>query len=132
MGREADFSQLEEFIESWQIAHDDFDNFLRSFLLEMAQEAIADIKENTPVDTGALRNTWAIGDITGDGISLSIEVINSAQYASFVEFGHRQWQSGNWVEGRFMMTVGIDEIKRQMPARFDAALRQFLADRGAV
>jgi len=155
MSREADFSELEKFFKNWTDAYNDFDEFLRKFLLEMALRAIAKIKPKTPVDTGALRNTWGVGDQalqvgrqTGEALSAfeqvatieSVEVVgdnfvisiwNLMDYASFVEYGHRL-VNGAWQDGRFMMTLSIDEVQRQMPARWDKALKAYLQSKGAV
>lgn len=156
MGKNADFSQFEKFCKNWQDTCKDFDDFLRKFLLEMAQRAINDIKKNTPVDTGALRNTWAAGNAavqvgrTNDqkvsafeqeatiesvkvvGDSLEITIFNAMEYASFVEFGHRNWLNNSWVDGYFMMTIGIDKIQQQIPARFQKAFQNYLMDKGAT
>ena len=131
MSREADFAQFEKFIKSWQEINDDFETFLRQFLLEMAQRAISKIKPNTPVDTGALREMWAVGEINLSGENFEVEIINQQEYASFVEYGHRR-VNGVWQKGRFMMTVGINEVQQQLPARFDKALRAYLQSKGAV
>jgi len=156
MSREADFSELEKFFKNWQDAYNDFDTFLKQFLLEMALRAIAKIKPKTPVDTGALRNMWGIGSqeivlraakeegkveidperstiASIDVIGNNFEVViwNGMDYASFVEFGARN-VDGRWNDGRFMMTVGIDQIQKQMPARFDKAFKAYLQSKGAT
>lgn len=156
MSREADFSELEKFFKNWQDAYNDFDTFLKQFLLEMALRAIAKIKPKTPVDTGALRNMWGVGSqeivlraakeegkveidperstiASIDVIGNNFEVViwNGMDYASFVEFGARN-VDGSWRDGFFMMTVSIDEVQRQMPARFDKAFKAYLQSKGAT
>lgn len=32
----------------------------------------------------------------------------------------------DWVEGKFMLTLSIDEIQKQIPARFDKAFKEFI------
>lgn len=160
MAKEADFSELEKFFQNFNDAYKDFDTFLKQFLLEMALRAVRDIKRNTPADTGALRNMWGIGsqevvlmntggftdagkakvirdpeqttvesiDIIGSNVEVVIH--NLMSYASFVEYGHR-FIDGRWNDGRFMMTVGIDKIQKQMPARFDKAFKAYLQSKGA-
>lgn len=58
-----DYSQIEEYFKKLEeaTAKAEFENFLKSFLLEMAQRVIAKAKPDTPVDTGALRNSYYIG-----------------------------------------------------------------------
>lgn len=36
-------------------------------------------------------------------------------YASYVEYGHRTKNHKGWVEGRFMATISMQEIERQLP-----------------
>lgn len=131
MAKEADFSQFENFAKSWMDTYKEFEDFLKRFLLEMALRAIAKIKPRTPVDTGALRNMWQVGEVRKVGTNLDVVILNNMDYASFVEFGHRT-RAGNWVDGRFMMTISIDELQRQIPARFDSAFRAYLTSKGAV
>lgn len=135
MGKNADFSQFEKFCKNWQDAYKDFDDFLRKFLLEMAQRALGNtggIVDNTPKDTGALRASWHIADVVVAGSDLHVTITNQQDYASFVEFGHRRWQDNAWVDGYFMMTVGIDRINQQMPLRFQKAFQNYLKEKGAT
>lgn len=90
MAREADFSQLEEFLRNWSSVYDDFDDFLRRFLLEQGQRAIAEIKkrqsghygdEYKAVDTGAMLNSWFIEDVVVSGTDLHVTIGNSMNYA---------------------------------------------------
>lgn len=156
MAREADFSELERFFKNFNDAYSDFDEFLKKFLLEQALRAIAKIKPRTPVDTGAMRAMWGVGSQslvvrtnTGTGLVevdpersqvASIDVVgdtfevwiwNGMDYASFVEFGARN-VDGSWRDGYFMMTISIDEVQRQMPARFDKAFKRYLQSKGAA
>lgn len=131
MEREADFSELEQFFKNFNDAHKDFDAFLRDFLLEQGLRVIAKTKPRTPVDTGALRNMWSVGEVRATGQYLEVELINNAEYASFVEYGHRL-VNGAWQDGRFMLTISMDEVQRQMPARFNKAFKQYLQSKNAT
>lgn len=155
MSKEADFSQLERFIQAWQSIPNDFDAWLRQFLLEQAQRAVKEIKNNTTVITGALRNSWAVGNqvlqvgrrdvdevsaseqeatiesVKVSGSVLDVTIFNQVEYASFYEFGHRSTK-GNWVDGRFVMKIGIDQIEQAMPARFDKDFKKYLKSKGAT
>lgn len=131
-----DYHEFEKYRKNFYKMSKDFDNWLHKFLLTEGMRFIAGVKPRTPVDTGDLRNHWQLaGGITREGDTLHCWFVNSMHYASFVEYGHaKPYMSGlagpgdeNWVEGYFMMTVTIDQIQRTMPARFDAAFKQFLA-----
>lgn len=95
--------------------------------------------------SGELARAWQVGDISLDGNSYVVEIFNNTEYASFVEYGFRaHWVPGKWegntfvyipgykppegepggmqvgpkngwVEGRFMMSISMKEIERELP-----------------
>ena len=95
----------------------------------MAERVVAKTKERTPVDTGALRESWQIGKVQGDGVNLSIEILNGMEYASYVEWG-RAARNGGWVDGRYMLTLSMNEIIKQMPYRFERDFANFCKQLG--
>lgn len=111
--------------------NDSLPYFLRGFIAEMAERVIAKTKPRTPKDTGALRSAWQLGSITRKGQNFEIEILNPMEYASEVEFGHRimggegHTKEKGWKDGRFMLTISITEIKKQMPLRFAQQWSQF-------
>ncbi len=162
------FKQYERWAKNLHVATEEFELFLKQFLLEMAQRCIAKTKKRTPVDTGALRNSWSIGsqkielrgtgkfnkktghelvEIDPDksdvasilvvGNTMYVEIYNSMEYSLYVEKGHSQEPGRyvpaigktlkrDWVEGKFMLTISIDEIRQQIPARFSKAFKEFI------
>ena len=72
----------------------DFDKqhfeFLRRFLIEMGQRALAQTKTLTPVDTGDLRLRWELSAVRQNGNTLMVIIFNPLEYASHVEDGHMQ------------------------------------------
>lgn len=71
------------------------------------------------------------------GNSYVIEIINSVEYASYVEYGHRQ-QPGRyvpaiakrlkkgWAEGQFMMTISEEEIRKSAPGILEKKIYNYL------
>ena len=129
MTKGVDFSEFNKFIKDFQVAREDFESFLKKILLEMAERVLEKAKERTPVDTGALRADWQIGSIKGEGTNLSVEILNSREYASHVEFGHATRNDG-WVDGRFMLTISMDEVENQMDTKFKKAFQQWVKEKG--
>src|SRR5690606_7309566 len=123
-----DFTEFEKLAKAFQQAQKTrvIERFIRDFLLEMAFRAERKIKKRTPVDTGHLRKNWRVGNVERHGNAYVVEIINNTEYASFVEYGHRQ-EVGRyvpaigkrlkkpWVEGRFMATISMQEIERELP-----------------
>ncbi|MGG1597616.1 HK97 gp10 family phage protein [Paenibacillus naphthalenovorans] len=113
-----DFGDVERLAENFKKTLDErvIERFIRDFLLEMAYRAERKIKKRTPVDTGELRRNWMVGRVERHGDAYVIEIFNNAEYASFVEYGHRTGEElTEWVEGRFMMTISMKEIERELP-----------------
>lgn len=128
-----DFKELNAYASAVTVFKNDFNSFLKKFLIEMAERVIARTKPRTPVDTGALRSAWQLGDIHGEGKNISVEILNGMEYATDVEYGHRVVRNGveiGWAEGRYMLKISIDEIKRQMPARYQSEFKKFCLEKG--
>ena len=121
MGFNVEFRDLIKFYRKVLSASQSFEDFLKDFLIEMANRIIAKTKPRTPVDTGALRNSWKLGDLISDGKNISFEFKNPQEYATEIEYGHRIVRNGaevGWYEGRFMLKISIDEVRKQMPHRY--------------
>jgi hypothetical protein len=115
---EFDFDGLQRLAGSFQKALDErvVERFIREFLLEMAYRAERKIKKRTPVDSGELRRNWMVGQVVRQGNGYLVEIFNNTEYSPFVEYGHRTGEDlTKWVEGRFMMTISMQEIERELP-----------------
>lgn len=129
-----DYSQFEKFRNNFSKFTRQFELWINQFLLNEGMRFIAQVKSRTPVDTGDLRNHWKLDGITRSGDTLQVWFVNTMHYATFVEYGHaKPYKSGasegsaDWVDGYFMMTVSLEVIERNMPARFNKQFDAFLA-----
>ncbi|MFV0401679.1 MAG: HK97 gp10 family phage protein [Oscillospiraceae bacterium] len=147
-----DYSQFRELYENMKKLENGHNKFVEDFLLEMALRLLAKTKRRTPVDVGDLRNKWYLSGVARRGNDVMINIVNSADYASFVEFGHWQqvgryipgyWEGHRfiydpgavneegmvlknpWVDGVFMCTISLQEIEREMPRRLEAAWKKY-------
>lgn len=112
-----DYSEFKNMAKRFNKALDErvIERWIREFLLEMAFRAERKIKKRTPVDSGHLRRNWQVGNVERRGNTYVVEIFNNTEYASFVEYGHRTSNHKGWVEGRFMATISMQEIERQLP-----------------
>lgn len=113
-----DFGQMENMAKTFKKALDErvIDRWIREFLLEMAYRADRKIKKRTPVDKGELRRNWQVGKVEKNGGAYVVEIYNNTEHASYVEHGHRTGKDLTcWVEGRFMMTISMQEMERELP-----------------
>ena len=120
--------------------------FIESSAKELAARLLTRVKKRTPVGQypsgsgkvgGTLRRGWTIGEIRHEGRDCIIEVINPLEYASYVEYGHRQ-EPGRyvpaigkklkkaWVSGKFMLTISEQELEQITPAILERKLIKFL------
>jgi hypothetical protein len=75
---------------------------------------------------GQLRRNWQVGNVEKQGDSYIIEIFNNTEYASYVEFGHRTMNHKGWVEGRFMATISMKEIEKDLPKFLEKKQTQLL------
>lgn len=131
------YSQFRKLRDNFSKLSDEYEAWLQSFLLNEANRFMALVKPLTPVDTGDLRNHWKIGKIFRQSDMLCVEIINPMEYASFVEWGHKQTPGryvpqigkklvNDWVEGAHMMQISLDRIYAEMPARFNSEFTKWL------
>ena len=156
-----DFSELKALqkrLEEFEKA--DMDAFCTKMAKELASRLLRRVRQKTPVGEyevityttkdgktysfndgkqgGTLRNAWKIDKtVTKKGAVFEIEVINPMEYASYVEYGHRQQvgrfvpqigkrlKSG-WVEGKFMLKISEEEVQALAPALLQKRLEEEL------
>ena len=118
-----EFGDMERLAKTFKTALDQriIERWIREFLLEMAYRAERKVKRRTPVGVGTpspgnLRRNWKVGNVVRKGNAYEVEIYNNTEYASFVEYGHRAGKnSTRWVEGRFMMTISMKLVEKEMP-----------------
>lgn len=75
--------------------------------------------------------------INHNGNNLVIEIVNPVEYASYVEYGHRQTPGRyvpaigkrlkqGWVAGKFMLTISEQEVQEIAPNVLQAKITKFL------
>ena len=103
----------------------EYDKFLSSLAKEIAMRLFAAVKKRTPIGVypegsgktgGTLRRGWSVGSVRKRAGIYEVEVINSVDYASYVENGHRTRGLKGWVKGRFMLMISEKEIEVKAPA----------------
>lgn len=149
-----EFGDFKKLADSFQKTLDErvIERFIQDFLLYMAYRAERKIKKRTPVGVysnevrfttasgrevhfstkrkrtgGQLRRNWHVGNVERRGNSYVVEIFNNTEYASYVEYGHRTGEDlTKWVEGRFMMTISMKEIERELPRYLEKRQMQLL------
>jgi hypothetical protein len=102
--------------------------FLREIELafvELVAETVDIIRNETPEDTGWLKEGWKASNIKRSGGSLFVEISNGVEYAVYVNFGHRT-RGGGWVNGIFMMEKGLAEVQQIIDEYLEEAFERAL------
>lgn len=154
MGIKIDVSQIQKLQDKMkQLNGTQKDTFLRESCMEGANRLVALVKPLTPARSGNLRREWdvGLGRLSKEGVSkteagntYSVTIENTAtspegvQYASYVEYGHRQTPgryvpaigkrlTASWVEGQHMLETSEDNLKTILPnvleKKLDALIR---------
>lgn len=147
-----DFKQLERLNKNMEkLMGADLDRFCRQAAKDLAGRLLNKVVKRTPVVYGTLRDAWAVMPVGHRGTHYTVVVLNNLQYASYVEYGHRQkpgrfipgyWESDrfvydpdaeggmvlkkNWVKGRYMLTISTQELEQQAPKILEKKLYKFL------
>lgn len=121
-----------EYAEKFKGLEKEFELFLKKWMTQQASNLVVRTKEKTPVDTGNLRNSWYFENYKRSGNKAQIEINNSADYASFIEFGTPARPNWKWADGAHMLTKSLFEIEQTMPNDFDKAFTEFLKSKGLL
>ena len=117
--------------------------FYTEAVKDLAARLLALVIPRTPVKSGTLRRGWTadvapgVSVSAGGGGTYTIEIINPVEYASYVEFGHRQTPGRyvpaigkqlkqRWANGKFFLTLSEAELGMIAPGILEAKLDQFL------
>lgn len=150
-GGKVDFSNLQLFKEKLEsnFSREQVDVFIESCAKELTARLLAKVVKRTPVGQypkvtgkvgGTLRRGWTGGKgqsgaayadslkVHRYGDAFVVEIVNPVEYASYVEFGHRTRGGDGWVEGRFMLTISENEIKRDAPKILENKVKKKLGE----
>ena len=135
------FDELKEFKKIIEEIEKEKEQLMIDTIKELAARLLRKVIKRTPSDTGNLRRNWTVSDVRKNGENYEIEVSNSAEYASYVEFGHRQTPGRfvpaigkrlkkSWVKGKFMLTISENELQKQAPAVIEKKITEWLKKLG--
>ncbi|MBM6875456.1 HK97 gp10 family phage protein [Fusobacterium mortiferum] len=121
--------KLKEKLEEQQ---NQLDNYMKLLASDIAALLLKKVIKRTPVGVyahktgGNLRRGWTVGEVVKTNNGYKVEVINSVEYASYVEYGHRTRNHKGWVPGRFMLTISENEIRDNLESIIQKRLKVIL------
>ncbi len=142
-----DYSQIKALCQKMKREANYF-RMMEELAQDLAMYLLALVKKRTPVGVypegsgatgGTLRRGWSVGSVKKRGDVYEVEVINTVDYASHVEYGHRQMPGryvpaigkrlkASWVPGRFMLTISEAELQVQSRAIIERKLNRKLKE----
>ena len=100
-------------------------------LTQAVNEGLADAKRNTPVGQyppgsgrvgGFMRKSWSVTPTQKTSTGVQKEMVNTADYSGFVNYGHRvvnrQGETVGWVPGKFILEKAVSKVEKQLVEEF--------------
>jgi len=138
MGARVDYAAIRRFRDNLaKLNREQAAEFTEAAVKELAARLLTKVKKRTPVGQyparsgktgGTLRRSWTVGEVIREGDAYSIELINPTKYAVYVEYGHRTSNLKSWVDGRFMLTISMQELQADAPRILENKLKRFLEE----
>lgn len=150
-----DFEALLKLQEKLESSVTGMDDLCIHCTQKLAEQLLNTVIKRTPVKSGTLRRGWMAGKSTSSssgnvaskttmqvvkkGSVYEISVFNSVNYASHVEYGHRQ-EPGRyvpaigkrlknaWVKGQFMLTISERQLEATAPGIINKLIKPYMED----
>lgn len=117
---------LKQFTNKLPLAHS-------TFAIQQSNKFLNLVKPRTPVNTGLLRESWEATPVNDDD-DLCVLAVNPQDYTTHVEYGHRivshGKDTGKRVEGRYMATRSIADMKLTMEDDYNKIMNTLLEECG--
>ncbi|MDR1805958.1 MAG: HK97 gp10 family phage protein [Clostridium sp.] len=122
-----DRENMQRMLGSTVAARQAVDDFACNFLREQAILVQNSATKKTPVATGHLKASWHMDSVKTSGKKMSIDVYNDAEYAFYVEHGHRRSNhKPPPIAGRHMGRDAMAEQEPYIAERLKAKSERFL------
>ena len=121
-----DFHEIEKYRDNLKAMEKALPGFLEECVYELAQRLLDKTIARTSTNMEELRRGWKIGKVRMTSIGAEIEVFNAMENSSFVEYGQRLADGQGWVEGKFMITISMQELEQQLPNILEKKMKRFV------
>lgn len=153
-----DFKEFSKLAREMRAVHSDFDTMVKKVMLELGLKAVSIAKQRSPTDTGALKNSWEIGNSKyGEAINYSKDEKGKDKLTLGDTRGKRatiksvkvvgdsfeitisnpmnyatfiEYGTVRGIEPYFMVTVAIKEVENEIPSIFSKHWERYLKQKG--
>ncbi len=102
---------------------DDISDIDVKVLNKAVNAGMADAAKNTPVLSGFMRGSWFTSHAVKLRDGVAKVLMNSADYSSFVNDGHRvvnkSGETVGFIKGKYMLEHAIDKVDKTMAKEFE-------------
>ena len=113
---------IDKYRKELQTMLDDISEIDKRVLSKAVSVGLADAKRNTPVVTGFMRRSWATTPTKKTASGAEKSLINTADYSSYVNYGHRivnrSGKTVGWVPGKFILEKAVSKVEKRLVEEF--------------
>lgn len=100
-----------------------------AILNKVGNKTVGWLKENTPVVTGFMRKSWrAMPTIKSKTNEIKKIIVNTADYASYVNDGHRvvnhKGETIGFIKGKFMLERALSQADKELVKAFEEEVKK--------
>lgn len=115
---------IDKFRKELQAMLDDISEIDKRVLNKAVSVGMADAKRNTPVVTGFMRKNWrAAPAVKSKSGEVKKTLVNTADYASYVNYGHRivnkKGETVGFVKGQFILEKAVGKVEKEIVRLFE-------------
>jgi len=114
---------------------DDISEIDIAILNKAGNKTVRWLKENTPVATGFMRKSWrTTPTIKNKANEVKKIIVNTADYSSFVNYGHRivnkKGETIGFVKGKFILERALSQADKELVKAFEEEVRRVSKEHG--
>ncbi|HIW31211.1 MAG TPA: HK97 gp10 family phage protein [Candidatus Paenibacillus intestinavium] len=121
-----DFQKIEKYRDNLKAMEKAVPGLVEECVYELAKKLLDKTLARTPTNMGELRRGWKIGKVSMTSKGAKVEVFNVMKNSSVMEDGQRLANGQDWEEGKFIMTISVQKLERQLPNILEKKMKRFV------
>lgn len=120
--RENNKRALDAYRKQLKAIFDDVRDIDITILNKAVNVGMAEAKRNTRVISGFMRRSWRSAPAVRSNGGVTKSLVNSADYSSYVNYGHRivnkDGETVGWVKGQFILDRAVKKVEYELSKEF--------------
>ena len=122
---------INEFRRLLKAELDDIGKIDKTIITKSAQDGVNFVKNITPIDTGHMRKSWRKSPTVQSSKGVSTSITNNADYAMYVNDGHRivnkKGETVGFIKGRYLIEKTKKRVEADMKKLFGKEVQKIKA-----